>query len=149
MNMPPIIIDTREQTPYHFSSIDPIPETITATLKTGDYSLAGFENRIAIERKSAPDLFGSMGRGRVRFEKEFARLAVMEYACLMIEDDWINILQNPPVYSRMNRRSVFWTCQAWSVKYGVHVCWGHHRKLAEKLTYRLLSDFWKYHGREK
>lgn len=143
--MPPIKIDTREQLPYTFTAINPRPETITATLKTGDYSLVGFEDRIAVERKTPEDLFGSMGRRRKPFEREFERLAELDYSVLMIEDDWINILKNPPAYSRMNPKAVWRTCLAWSVKYGVHVVWGHHRQLAERITFLLLENFWKYH----
>jgi len=58
-----IIVDTREQSPYSFATITPPPETIRATLKTGDYSLAGYENKITIERKSLIDAFGTFGEG--------------------------------------------------------------------------------------
>ena len=145
--MPPIKIDTREQLPYTFAAIDPRPKTITATLKTGDYSLVGFEDRVTGDRKTAADLFGSMGRDRKRVEREFQRMAHFEYAFLMVEDDWINILKEPPIYSRMNPRAVWRTCLAWSVKYGVHIFWGHRREHAEKITFLLLENFWKYHGR--
>jgi ERCC4-type nuclease len=142
-----IIIDSNEQLPYDFSLIDPQPKTIRRKLKTGDYSLEGFENRVCVERKTAADLFGSMGRGRVNLEKEFQRMASFDFAAFMIEDDWTNILKNPPVYSQMNPRAVFRTCLAWAVKYGVHVVWGHRREHAEKITYILLENFLKYHGR--
>jgi len=74
-------------------------------------------------------------------------MTLFEYAFLMIEDDWINILKEPPIYSRMNPRAVWRTCLAWSVKYGVHIFWGHRREHAEKITFLLLENFYKYHGR--
>jgi ERCC4-type nuclease len=49
---PIIIVDSREQTPLVFSRLESRP----GTLLTGDYSVAGLEELISIERKSVPDL---------------------------------------------------------------------------------------------
>lgn len=59
-----VIIDTREQLPYNFTF-----ESTRATLKTGDYSLAGLESVVSIERKSLDDFVGCITTGRDRFEK--------------------------------------------------------------------------------
>ena len=67
-----ILIDTREQAPFTFQGYDVDPET--ATLLVGDYSLPGFQDRAAVERKSLNDLIGClMGKDRERFERELAR----------------------------------------------------------------------------
>lgn len=144
-----IAVDTREQLPYDFLTIKPRPKTERKTLKTGDYSIFGMEDLVAIERKSAADLFGSFGKERVRFEKEFARLAKLDFSALIIEARWVDILKNPPSYSRMNPRAVWRSCLGWQVKYNVHIVWAEHRKLAEKITYILLENFWKYHGKKR
>lgn len=49
-----IIQDTREQCGYDFAKY---PEVVceTGTLDTGDYSLPGFTDKIAIERKTIDD----------------------------------------------------------------------------------------------
>lgn len=52
-----ILIDTREQTPLPFSRIVP---TRRATLYPGDYSIEGLTHLFAVERKSLPDLIGSL-----------------------------------------------------------------------------------------
>ena len=44
-----IIIDTREQNPYTFEKYNVTIER--AVLPVGDYSLPGFEDHVAIERK--------------------------------------------------------------------------------------------------
>ena len=76
-----ILIDSREQRPYTFQNIKPEPpETIMQGLTTGDYSVAGFESRICVERKSMIDLFGSVGTGRQRFEREMERMGKFDYA---------------------------------------------------------------------
>ncbi len=41
-----IVIDSREQRPYQF------PGAVVKTLPTGDYSIVGLTDRVAIERKS-------------------------------------------------------------------------------------------------
>ena len=45
-----IIQDTREQTPWIFDYEKTIAQEI-GTLKTGDYTLKGFEDKLCIERK--------------------------------------------------------------------------------------------------
>lgn len=62
-----LIIDSREQAPYDFATYD--VDTEPGTLHTGDYSLAGFEDRVAIERKSLDDLIACLCVGRERFER--------------------------------------------------------------------------------
>lgn len=74
-----VVVDTREQAPYFVGR----PWAQVGTLKTGDYSLEGFQDRVCVERKSLPDAFGSYGRGRERFEREHERLAAMDSAILI------------------------------------------------------------------
>ena len=100
-----IIVDTREQNAYHFANIKPFaPLVIYKALPTGDYSLEGYEDRIAIERKTLTDLFGSTGQGRERFEREFERLANFEYAALVVERNLDDIFKRTPAHSQMNPR---------------------------------------------
>jgi len=140
-----IIVDTREQSPYSFATITPPPETIRATLKTGDYSLAGYENKITIERKSLIDTFGTFGRGRRRFEKELERMKSYDFAAVVIEADWVTILRCPPTRSKLNPRTVYASILTWAIRYGVHFFLCPNRAFAEKTTYRLLERFWKDH----
>ena len=58
-----IIIDSREQTPWDFTNG---PECERGTLSTGDYSIKGLEDFIAIERKELEDFIGCCGRQRDR-----------------------------------------------------------------------------------
>ncbi len=54
-------------------------------LHTGDYSIKGYEDVIALERKSLQDMVGSLMNGRSRFLAEMERLAQFPYKCLCIE----------------------------------------------------------------
>lgn len=75
-----ILIDTREQAPYSFET-----ESETATLPTGDYSLEGGKDLIAIERKSIDDLIGCLTSGRDRFERELHRGRSLDYFALIVD----------------------------------------------------------------
>ena len=131
-----IIIDTREQKPYK------LPNSITATLQTGDYSLKGFEDKITIERKTKTDAYGSLGKGRKRFEREFIRLSGFDYAAVIIECSAKNFIIKPK-YSRLNPKSAINTLVSWSIRYGVHVWFASDRKIGRFLTYRMLEKYWK------
>ncbi|MFI5329906.1 MAG: ERCC4 domain-containing protein [Desulfobaccales bacterium] len=77
-------MDTREQQPYDFARYGTAVEA--ATLPAGDYSLPGFKDRVAIERKSLNDLVGCLkGSNRERFEKELARGRAYDLFCIVIE----------------------------------------------------------------
>jgi ERCC4-type nuclease len=76
-----IVVDTREQAPLRFGAWP----TVAAGLRTGDYSIEGFEDRVAVERKGLSDLFTCVGRERPRFERELVRLAAMDYGAVVLE----------------------------------------------------------------
>lgn len=102
----PVVIDTREQRPFAFEGMKcdaadgggplTVP-TLRGTLKSGDYSLKGYETRVAVERKSIEDLFGTLGQGRERFERELARLSLYRFAAVVVEADWRAILGAYPI----------------------------------------------------
>ena len=138
-----IIIDSREQTPFTFDWVDPVPATKVQGLSTGDYSLDGFEDKVCIERKSITDLFGSVGRGRKRFRKEYERMQDFYFAAVIIESDWKDIYRNPPSRSKMDPRSILRTLIAWGMRYGVQTWACPGRTFAERLTYIMLDRFYR------
>jgi DNA excision repair protein ERCC-4 len=79
--LPAVVIDTREQ--------DPLPvrrlPVVRAGLYTGDYSVAGLESLVAIERKSIPDLVSCCAASnRERFEHELHRLRGFRFRRLLV-----------------------------------------------------------------
>jgi ERCC4-type nuclease len=138
-----VVIDDRERTPYAF------PDAVTARLKTGDYSAQGFEQRVAIERKSLVDAYGSIGGGRNRFEREVQRLAELEYGAIVIEATLAGFLEEPPAYSDMNPRSALLSYLAWSVKYRVPVFFAGDRRHGNAVTWHLLRFFAMYQERAR
>lgn len=85
-----VIADTRERQPYGFD-----PERVTVirrALRSGDYSLDGFEERVAVERKTLDDFAQSLIRSRDRFLAEMRRLESFEAACVVVEGSLRDLL---------------------------------------------------------
>ena len=85
-----IIEDTREQTP-----LTDWPESVAVeigSLHTGDYSIKGWENCFAIERKSLQDFAGTMMGGyeahsekpKKRFNRELERMRHYDCAAVIV-----------------------------------------------------------------
>lgn len=68
-----IVIDTREQTPWHFDEC--YAKTSIGTLRIGDYALKS-DLGFAVERKSLDDFLGTIGTGWKRFQNEIQRAKV-------------------------------------------------------------------------
>lgn len=79
-----IIQDSREQTPLDFSGFRGV-KTIRKGLKTGDYSLDGYESEICFERKSVADLVGTLIQGHERFLREMQRMDSFKAKYILIE----------------------------------------------------------------
>lgn len=135
-----VLIDTREQSPLPFQNIDDWDEIPTAyvALRTGDYSLKGHESRVAIERKSVADFYGSIGADRDRFKREMERLSEFDYAAVVIEGD--------PRFEKsetcqMPAKTATHTMLSWSIRYGVHFWPCINRRHAELTTFHLLRHW--------
>ncbi len=147
-----ILVDHREKAPYGFQGIrgdakqDRLPLLVkseAAHLEAGDYTLAGLESCVAIERKSFSDLFATLAGRREQFEAEHKRLGELEFAAVVVEATWQEILFSPPAESRMNPKTVFRTAIAWSQRYGVHWWCVPGRRAGEVTTFRMLDRFWQ------
>lgn len=75
--------------------------TVVESLGTGDYSIDGLEDEIAIERKSLPYLYATLGSGRRRFIRELQRLDAFKAAMIIVESEWVGAQANPPGRSRV------------------------------------------------
>jgi len=134
-----IVVDTREQTPYTFAEYGVAVER--RKLDSGDYSIAGHEDQIAIERKTHVDAFGSLGKGRARFKREILRLNEYKYAAIIIECSLRSFLE-PPLNSMMSPVAAIRTLISWDIRYGVRVVFAGSRDLGEAYTLRILEKFY-------
>lgn len=148
-----IVIDTREKLPFTFQGLTAdarqgggplVVRTERRGLEQGDYSLVGYEGRIALERKSAADLYGTVGQGRDRFERELERLNGLEFAAILIEDGLPGLLQSPPPRSRLEPRALLASLLAWDQRYAHVRFWPcGDRRTAEGVALRMLERFWR------
>lgn len=132
-----IVIDSREQLPYHFQS-----PTIRGTLPTGDYSLSGVEDLIAIERKTLPDLISCLCDGRERFERELRRGKALDYFAVIIESTLADIVGGN-YRSKMTPKSAIQSLMAFSVRYRLPVFFAESREYGARVTESLLLKYAK------
>ena len=118
MTHPPtaIVIDTREQTPLVFP---PTVPTIRGTLRTGDYSVMGYEDSFTVERKSLPDLVSTIIHDRARFERELERMRSIAFRRVLVTSPYEAVARGEYAHSRANPRSVIASIAAFEARYNV------------------------------
>lgn len=163
--MPPkFVIDDREKKPYQFSE----PVTTTERLDVGDYTVEGFEDIFAVERKTLDDLARSVGAERVRFENEIRRAngyadrnendnplpgtkpdAPLQEFAVVIEAPsehvykYRNSSGSPKYYSNIHPNSIIGTTEQWPEKYDVlDFYWCGNRRKAKLKTETLLNKWY-------
>lgn len=102
------IVDSREQRPLDLAPL----QTEVGTLATGDYSLRGLENVIAIERKSLGDLLACIGRERERFDREVQRLLAYPVRALVVESVW-GAIELGQWRSQVTPQAALGSCLGW------------------------------------
>lgn len=153
MSKPPLTfaIDTREQTPWSFA------RSKRVTMKTGDYSIVGYEHRICVERKTQQDMWGTCGRGHKWFSAELERMAEMEAACIIIECTRKRFIERPPIKARQRSVDAYKRAQSymkmintWCAKYSwtVPFFFADNRAIANRMCEHGLVQWVGYHGRD-
>jgi ERCC4-type nuclease len=138
--LPRIIVDTREQKPYQF----PGRHILSRKLDIGDYSLEGFEDQFAIERKELSDLVSCMVnkgdvRNRERFERELDRAKEsLHRLWILVEADY-RAIQNGNYRSELKVASAEATILAWENRYPVCFKWAGSRERGAKMAEMILE----------
>lgn len=161
-----VLVDTREQLPYEFlgfhadSDDDNRPMLVRTESKhlgtsRGDYSINGFEGRIAIERKSVEDAIGtflSHGDRRDAWLATLDYLAGIECAAVIVEGSIGTCLKS--ITSRGSRsqktlmKEFHTQVLAWEQDLRVPFIFCDSRRFAELTTLRLMRRFYR-HANEK
>jgi ERCC4-type nuclease len=136
-----VVIDSREQAPFAFQHVR-YAGTVTegGTLGTGDYSLAGLTDRVAVERKSLPDLVACLSRERDRFERELQRAVALDAFAVVVEAAWAD-LAGGKYRSQMNPHSACQSVLAFSVRYRVPFLFAGSRSGAEYICWGFLKQY--------
>ena len=148
-----VCIDSREKAPFSFigiksdakhGNVPMVIPTVGRTLRSGDYAIDGYDDLIAVERKSLEDCYQTLSHERERFERELDRLNFMQFAAVVIEASWVRILTDPPPHSKLSPKSVSRSIIAYMQRFPrVHWIPATDRRFAEVITFRVLERFWK------
>lgn len=133
-----IVVDSREQAPFPFAEYD--VEVSQGTLQAGDYSLAGLEPLVAVERKSLPDLVQCLGRERPRFERELERLRGFESAAVVVESP-MSALALGEYRSVLHPKAAYESVVAFMCRYRLTFYFAQDRRGAEQFTFSFLRHF--------
>ncbi|MEI8122116.1 MAG: ERCC4 domain-containing protein [bacterium] len=109
-----IILDTREPSPHPWSRFWEGVEIETGTLETGDMTVNGFNDLVAVERKTTTDFLGCIGGERERFERELKRSRQIGHFIVIVDGTLANVM----VHSRgIPSASIIGTVAAWTRRY--------------------------------
>ena len=158
-----MLMDNREQHPLYCSERgqrDGLPYTtvgmddelvvVDCTLHDGDYSIKGFEDLFAIERKGLSDLHGYIGRERTlkttpKMEKFRDMVQRGGYVALVIEASeqgaWLG-----PVQSQMTQNQIRAALVSFEIRYGVRV---HYEPNRERMARWVLDRAIKFYNVQK
>jgi hypothetical protein len=169
-----VLIDTAESQPFSFQGLraDADKLNLPIVVKTaysnlgrhpnslGDYSIAGLQREVAIERKSMEDAHGTIlgwetdyqaGRGisgrRQRFEQELANLAGIPAGIVVVEATLEDCLQLMPTWgvkpASENRKIFFRSIISFQQRFKVNWQFCSSRRAAEVFAFRWLERYWK------
>lgn len=136
-----IIVDSREQAPFPFRGARYEGVSVeVGTLGTGDYSLAGLTDKVAVERKELADLVACLGRERERFERELQRAAALDAFAVVVEASWAE-LASGQYRSRLNPHAACQSVLAFAGRYRVPFLFAGSRAAAEYMTWGFLRQY--------
>lgn len=142
-----IIVDTREQRPWSFAH----RATSKTKLDTGDYSIAGMEDIIAIERKQSVNEIAT-NIVETRFVNVLKRLSSIKYGFILLEFDLEDIFRYPigsnmPKHlwekSRIKPQFIMKHVLEWQMKYNIHVLFCGDADNAEKTAEYIFDRVYK------
>ena len=131
---PAILVDTREQKPWTF----PGWAVRHKALKHGDYSIAGYERQLCIERKSVADLFHSFTVKRDGMVKRLEGMGKIKCSSLIVEGDVWEIVRGV-ARSQVNGRLLLGSVSAMCALNGVSFILAGDRAGAQEMA-RLMVD---------
>lgn len=142
-----VIVDTREQHPFEFIS-SKISEVVVKKLDTGDYSIEGLEDKLAIERKaSVKEFYNNITEKR--FWNEMERFQNYKYRFIVFEFSVSDVEMFPHgsglSVSIMKKLKIspayLMKCIAQlQVKYNIHVIFGGNRDNATYLVSNIMKE---------
>lgn len=144
---PHVLIDTREKDPFYFKEhYNWIEGVQWETLKAGDYTVAGMESLLILERKSLPDLISTLIHERERFFRQCELMAGYRWRALLVEASYEDV-KSPydSEYTQAHPNAVSGTLDALEARFGIPVIYtSRYKPLAEEKAASWLSKHFTY-----
>jgi ERCC4-type nuclease len=147
---PVVLVDTRERQPLPLlaNHRNWIAGERRVALKTGDYSVAGMESLLALERKSLADLVDCTITSRARFLACCQRLSKLRWKAILIEASYEDIKlgwDTDEIPSDVHPNCVCGLLDAVEAKFGIPILLTlRHRELATERAASWLSKHFTY-----
>ncbi len=147
-----IIIDTREQQAWEF----PRHSTANKKLDTGDYSLAGMEEVLCIERKKSVSEIASNITEK-RFEDVLERMTKYKYSYMIFEFSLTDVLMYPQgseiprhkwKYIRISPNFILKKLSEYMINYNIKIIFGDSPKNAQKIAMALMRRVYEIEQEE-
>ncbi len=147
-----IIIDTREQQAWEF----PRHSTANKKLDTGDYSLAGMEEVLCIERKKSVSEIASNITEK-RFEDVLERMTTYKYSYMIFEFSLTDVLMYPQgseiprhkwKYIRISPNFILKKLSEYMINYNIKIIFGDSPKNAQKIAMALMRRVYEIEKEE-
>lgn len=147
---PTLVIDSGESRGgYTFERFDRwLAGTEQRRLVHGDYSIAGLEDQVTVERKSPLDAVRSvMPPTRARFLGRCERMAGLQRKAIVIETSLSELRSRGDLYDglKAHPNAVVGTYLAIQERWGIHVCFADEHDLAEEYVAHFLTKFYVRH----
>ena len=145
-----VLVDTREQHPFPLLANHPnwISGEKHVALKTGDYSIEGMEQLLALERKNLADIVACTVTDRQRFLRCCQRLAKFRWKAILIEASYEDLKRDRQEYgveSEVHPNAVVGTLDAIEAKVGIPIIYtSRNRELATERAASWLSKHFTY-----
>ena len=136
-----IVRDDREKQGWEFAAY---PNEVTVQrMETGDYTIAGYEDVFAIERKSIPDLVHTTTWGRERFVDELERGKDLLHFVVVVEgypegvERYINKSGR-----KCHPNAVLGSVRSWEQNHNTEFMWCGSASSAEYQAYHKLQSWY-------
>ena len=146
-----IIIDSREQSELTFD-FPFVTEIMRMKLEVGDYGCQyedGYVAPVVFERKSIPDLFGTLGKGHDRFDREIARAKDMDIKLILIIEGTLTKVLKGYEHSTISGISIAMTVFSLWLRYGLTPVWCKDRIEMQIFIYNYFAALGRMKGRKK
>jgi DNA excision repair protein ERCC-4 len=135
-----ILTANNEQLPYKF----PNSKAYIMPLGHGDYTIEyggkPYYDEIVVERKgSVSEIYGAVGSGRERWERELENLSKIKIALVLCEFSYLDLVTQ--AYGAMSPSAVYGSICSWHATYGIPFIFCENRVNARAYLYKLFRKY--------